>query len=497
MSEVCGILSQIMTQKVQHMQLPEKHKNVGRISMTFTNLQVAQITPPRIQIRPSPYTPHQVTASMQVDQLVIYGEVVSSMRLLDDRVFYVTLSNVEINIDVALAKMPSGQMHAEITGCNFYLGDVSVQTKHFNKNRFTYSGIAERKLRSELEDGMCNQITQKGNRVLNTILEKYPTKVRLSDFVPAKHRSKFRVKNYSNGNVAGSSDALEIFGKDLSALRNIMLDTSLVSDPKVVSADSLEFDIRGNVLWMGRSPAPFYPPPIRTTSKPSDSSMLVIYASESVPNALLYQLHQHGIFNMRIDKDSKSELSSLLRKNCRGWFCINSFLPQFRTMYPSEMPVIYLRTRSPPLIHIDPRMVTIEIEAHLSLNAESPRSRSASVEVLSMDIKAIASLVPQIQGNRLKAKVLSATLKTSTERNTLKVDPNKVEVLADIIRKAFEDGVQSIAKNGVQLPQSPLFDIRSGRVYLHDRAIEFDLAPKFNEKFLMDKLKNLFGGLIS
>ncbi|KFD60019.1 hypothetical protein M514_21618 [Trichuris suis] len=65
MNEMGKTLSQIITHKVRHMHLPEKHKNLGRISMTFTNLHVTEITPPRIEIHPSPHTPYQITASMQ------------------------------------------------------------------------------------------------------------------------------------------------------------------------------------------------------------------------------------------------------------------------------------------------------------------------------------------------------------------------------------------------------------------------------------------------
>ncbi|KHJ40023.1 LBP / BPI / CETP family protein [Trichuris suis] len=333
---------------------------------------------------------------------------------------------------------------------------------------------------------------------MNAFLEKYPTKVHLSEFLPTRYGSKFGVRNRANDNVSKSTNSLAIFGKNTNALRNVVIDTSLLSDPKAVNADLLQFDIRGNAIWMGRSPAPFYPPPIRPVSHSSNDSMLVIYISESVPNALLHHLHKHGILKLRIDKDSKMELSSLLRNNCQGWFCLNSFLPQFHTMYPSKLPVIYLTTRSPPVVHIDPRMVTVEIEARISLNAEGEdRSNNVTAAVLTLDIKAIASVVPYIQGNRLKAKVLSATMKTTTQRDILKVDPNKVDVLVDILRKSFEDSVQNIGKSGVQLPRSSIFAVRSGRAYLLDKAIVFDLILTFNEKFLMEKLNGLFGGLMS
>ncbi|CDW59541.1 Bactericidal permeability increasing protein [Trichuris trichiura] len=420
------------------------------------------------------------------------------MRLLDDRVFYVTLDDVAINVYVKLTKLPSGQMHAEISGCNFYLGDVSVQTKHSNKHRFSYSRIAERKLRTELENGMCEKIIQKGGKAMNAFLGKYPTKVHVSEFLPRRHRSKSGVKNRASDSVHKSTNSLAIFGRNTNTLRNVVIDTSLLSDPKVVNAGLLQFDVRGNAIWMGRNPAPFYPPPIRPISRPSNDSMLVIYISESVPNALLHHLHKHGILKLRIDKNSKMELSSLLKNDCQGWFCLNSFLPQFHTMYPSKLPVIYLTTRSAPVVHIDPRMVTVEIDARISLNAEDEdRSNNVTAEVLTLDIKAFASVVPYIQGNRLKAKVLSATMKTTTQRDMLKVDPNKVEVLVDILRKSFEDSVQNIGKSGIELPRSSIFAIRSGRAYLLDKAIEFDFVLTFNEKVLLEKLNGLFGGLMS
>ena len=214
-----------------------------------------------------------------------------------------------------------------------------------------------------------------------------------------------------------------------------MLDYRLVSSPAFKSG-YLESFHKGEFFSAGDlTEAPFQPSPL--PSPPTADRMATFWASSYVLNTAGYVFQKRGVLRYNVTRENLSKKSrDLLSTSCSYFICIGAFVRAVGKKFPNAFVELEMFSSSAPMVEIDTQKLTGNFAGVVVFWARLPDGSLEQMFVINVTAK--ITVAPRLDGNVLKAKVISM-------ENTLTVIGSNVgpisipvlEVVFDVVKNTF------------------------------------------------------------